>query len=197
VRAVNLLPRDDAPKSFEKNRGVVFGAAGGVALVTVGLCTMLLGTGGAIKDRRVTLESLQAELASLPRRSNLDPSVEAGLGAEKSARTGALSTALADRVAWDGVLRQISQVLPQDVWLASLVTTGATAEPGAVAEPPGVEIAGSTYSQSGVARFLSRLAVVPSLTNVTLQSSQSVTTGSQRLVQFSIRAQVKTQGGSA
>ena len=30
---------------------------------------------------------------------------------------GALSTALAGRVAWDGVLRQISQVLPEDVWL--------------------------------------------------------------------------------
>jgi Tfp pilus assembly protein PilN len=198
VRAVNLLPRDEAPKSFEKNRGVAFGAAGGLALVTVGLCAMLLTTGGAIKDRRVTLESLRAELAALPSSTNnVDPGEEASLGAEKSARTSALSTALADRVAWDSVLRQISQVLPQDVWLASLTTTAPIAEPGTVAEPAGVELVGSTYSQSGVARFLARLAVVPSLTNVTLQSSFSVTTGSQPLVQFSIRAHVKTPGASA
>ena len=198
MRAVNLLPRDDAPKSFEKNRGVAFGAAGGVALVTVALCTLLFGSSGTIKERRAALESLQAELASLPARSSgIDPGQEATLGAEKSARTGALSAALADRVAWDGVLRQISQVLPQDVWLSSLKTSPPTAEPGAVAEPASMDLVGTTYSQSGVARFLARLAVVPSLANVSLQSSISVTNGSQRLVQFTIRAHVKTQGGSA
>ena len=37
MRAVNLLPRDDGPKSFAASRGVVFGAAGGAALVTAGL----------------------------------------------------------------------------------------------------------------------------------------------------------------
>ncbi len=32
MRAVNLLPRDEPKKSFEANRGVVVGAAGGVPI---------------------------------------------------------------------------------------------------------------------------------------------------------------------
>ncbi len=192
MRAVNLLPRDETPKSFANNRGVVFAAAGGTALITAGLCTLLLGAGGSIKDRQLTLDSLNAELASLPAPSAVDASQDATLSAEKTARTTALSSALAERVAWDGVLRQVSQVLPEDVWLASLQTTAATAAVGAQPEPAGVNLIGSTYSQSGVARFLSRLSVIPTLTNVTLESSISTTAGKQKLVRFSIRAQVKT-----
>jgi Tfp pilus assembly protein PilN len=197
MRAVNLLPRDEAPKSFARNRGVAFGAAGGAALITAGLCALMLGAGGAIKDRRVTLDSLNAELASLPKGPAAAASDDAALGAEKSARTTALSAALAGRIAWDGVLRQISQVLPEDVWLASLDTTAPSAEPGAVAQPAGVTLVGSTYSQSGVARFLARLAVVPALSGVSLESSLTTTTGEQKLVQFSIRAHVRTAGGAA
>ena len=37
MRAVNLLPKEVPVKSFEAKRGVVFGAAGGFAVVTVAL----------------------------------------------------------------------------------------------------------------------------------------------------------------
>lgn len=192
MRAVNLLPRDEVPRSFANNRGVVFAAAGGTALITAALCTLLLGAGGAIKDDRANLDALNAELVSLPSASAAAASQDATLSAEKTARTGALSSALSQRVAWDGVLRQISQVLPEDVWLASLQTTAATAPVGAQPEPAGVSLVGTTYSQSGVARFLSRLSVVPTLTNVTLESSLTSDTGTQKLVRFTIRAQVNT-----
>jgi Tfp pilus assembly protein PilN len=197
MRAVNLLPRDEAPKSFEKNRGVAFGAAGGAALVTAGLCTLILGAGGAIKDRQLTLDSLNAELASIPAAPAADASKDASLTAEKSARTGALSQALGGRIAWDGVLRQISQVLPDDVWLTTLTTAAPSSQPGQVATPATVSIVGSTYSQSGVARFLARLSVVPSLENVSLQSSLAAAAGTQKVVQFSINANIKPAGDAA
>jgi Tfp pilus assembly protein PilN len=95
------------------------------------------------------------------------------------------------------VLRQISQVLPEDVWLTRLQTTAPTETPGAVPEPAGVTLAGSTYSQSGVARFLARLALVPSLADVTLESSISAPVGKQKLVQFSVHARVKSPGAGA
>jgi hypothetical protein len=178
MRAVNLLPRDEVPKSFANNRGIAFAAAGGTALVTAALCTLMLGAGGAVKDHRANLESLNAELVALPAASAATASEDATLTAEKTARTGALSSALAERVAWDGVLRQISQVLPEDVWLASLQTTAATAPAGAEPEPAGVTLVGTTYSQT--------------LTKVTLESSLTSDTGSQKLVRFTIRAEVKT-----
>jgi len=53
--------------------------------------------------------------------------------------------------------------------------------------------AGYTYSQEGVARLLSRLAVVPALENVKLVSSSQATVGDQTVVNFSIQADVRPQ----
>jgi Tfp pilus assembly protein PilN len=201
MRAVNLLPRDDVPKSFEAKRGVVFGAAGGAALVTVALTALMLGAGGAIGERQATVDSLKAELAALPKAPGAAENAanDAALAAELSKRSTALSTALAGRVAWDSVLRQVSQVLPEDVWLTSLGSTApevSETDPTAVAAT-GVVLAGSTYAQSGVARLLSRLAVAPTLTNVRLQSSTTAEAGSSKVVQFTIVADVKTAGGAS
>jgi Tfp pilus assembly protein PilN len=203
MRAVNLLPRDDAPKSFEAKRGVFFGAAGGAALITVGLTALMLGAGGAISERRAAVDAAKVELASLPTAPDTAEEVanNEALAAELSKRSTALSTALAGRVAWDSVLRQVSQVLPEDVWLTSVVSkTGgdeeAAAAPGAE-EAVGVTITGSTYSQSGVARLLSRLAVAPALTNVRLQSSATAESGSSTLVDFTIIADVRTAGDAS
>jgi len=203
MRAVNLLPRDAPKKSFEAKRGLAFGAAGGASLVTVALCALMLSAGGSVQERQVQLDSIDAELASLPVAPEKDASADAALVAEKSARISALSAALADRIAWDRVLRQISQVLPEDVWLTSLASkSGAAATaavPGAPPEPARVVLNGSTYSQSGVARFLSRLSVVPALTNVTLQSSTAAeaTGGGGQVVTFTVVADLKSAGAGS
>jgi Tfp pilus assembly protein PilN len=201
MRAVNLLPRDEVPKSFEAKRGVIFGAAGGAALVTVALTALMLSAGNAISDHQAAVDSAKAELAALPAAPDRaqDAANDAALSAELSTRSTALSTALADRVAWDSVLRQVSQLLPEDVWLTSLSSTaGAASETDPTAtSTAGVTLSGSTYSQSGVARLLSRLAVAPALTNVRLQSSMTAETGSSKVVQFNILADVKTAGDSS
>ncbi len=202
MRAVNLLPRDAPAKSFEAKRGVAFGAGGGAALVTVALTALLLGAGGSITDKQATLDSLNAELAALPTGKAVDPNIEkdAVLATELTNRIGALSEALGARVAWDGVLRQISQVLPEDVWLTSLATTTATVDPANPNAPlgaNGLTITGSTYSQSGVARLLSRLSVAPLLANVTLVSSTTAESGATRLVQFVISADVRSAGAAS
>ena len=54
--------------------------------------------------------------------------------------------------------------------------------------------AGYTYSQEGVARLLSRLAVVPALQNVKLVSSaRDRPWGTRRVISFSIEADVRPQ----
>jgi Tfp pilus assembly protein PilN len=200
VRAVNLLPRDEPKKSFEATRGVVFGAAGGAALVTAVLVSMTMSAGGALDEKQAELDSLRAQIAALPVAT---PEANAGndeaLAAEKGARVGALSAALTSRIAWDRVLRQVSLVLPEDVWLTNLSaaapTTAAPAD-GTAALSTGLTLTGSTYSQSGVARFLSRLAVVPDLENVRLQSSASALLNDRELVQFTILADVRGPGSA-
>jgi Tfp pilus assembly protein PilN len=197
MRAVNLLPREIPTKSFEANRGVAFGATGGFALISVALAALMLSAGGAVEEQRSRLDVLNAELAALPRAEAAQPSNDAELAGAKSERIRALSGAMAGRTAWDRVLRELSQILPEDVWLASL----ASQEPAAAAADPtaagsGILLTGSTYSQSGVARLLARLAVMRTVTNVTLQSSTAEAVRGQRIVRFTIVADVKPGGGS-
>jgi Tfp pilus assembly protein PilN len=195
VRAVNLLPREETPRSFEAHRGVVFGAVGGTALATALLVSLVLGAGGSVNTKRSELESLEAQIAALPPAPAQDTSEEDVLAAEKGARVAALSAALSGRVAWDRVLRQISLVLPEDVWL----TTLAAVAPGgsSAAAGTGLTMSGSTYSQNGVARLLARLSVVPDLANVRLQMSQVQEQNDRDLVQFTILADIRAQGTAA
>src|SRR5215212_10081948 len=123
MRAVNLLPRDDAKRSFEAKRGVVFGGVGGAALATVVLGSMMMTAGGALSTKQEELDGLRAQIAAIPAAPVIDTSREDALAAEKGARVGALSAALSGRMAWDRVLRQVSLVLPEDVWLTKLSVT--------------------------------------------------------------------------
>lgn len=194
MRAVNLLPRDTAVKSFAANRGVAFGAAGGAALATVVLATMTMTASGALSEKQTELDLLRVQIASVPRPVVKDTSGDEALAAEKGARVGALSSALGGRIAWDRVLRQVSLVLPEDVWLTNLSAVAPTAATGATTTTPGLNLVGSTYSQHGVARFLSRLAVVPDLANVRLVSSQNALAAGGEVVQFTIVADVRAAG---
>ena len=202
MRAVNLLPRDEAKRSFEANRGVVFGGVGGAALATAVLASMMISAGGAASSKQQELDGVQAQIAAIPTVPVIDTSKEDALAAEKGARIGALSAALGGRIAWDRVLRQVSLVLPEDVWLTSLsASASASAAPApdatqAAAAGSGFTLTGATYSQNGVARFLSRLAVIPDLANVRLQSSQSQLVNERELVQFTILADVRSRGSA-
>lgn len=202
MRAVNLLPRDEPKKSFEAGRGVIFGAAGGAALITAVCTAMMLGAGGTVSQRQADVDALKAELAAIPGPSGADNDTaaeDAVISSELSKRSTALSTVLADRVAWDSVLRQISQVLPEDVWLTGLTSTApepSETDPNAVSTT-GVVLTGATYAQSGVARLLSRLAVASTLANVRLQTSEVVESGTSKLVRFTILADVKSAGDAS
>ena len=195
MRAVNLLPRDEAKRSFEAKRGVFFGGVGGAALATVLLASMMMSAGGAASSKQEELDGLRAQIAAIPTVPVIDTSEEDALAAEKGARVGALSAALAGRIAWDRVLRQVSLVLPEDVWLTNLSAAAPDATQATAAT--GFTLTGATYSQNGVARFLSRLSVIPDLGNVRLQSSQSQLLNERELVQFTILADVRPPGSAA
>ena len=95
---------------------------------------------------------------------------------------------MSQRISWDRVLREFSQVLPSDVSITTLqLNDPGAAAAGAVSGGTGLTVSGSAYSHDGVARFLSRLALIPDLDNITLANSNA-DAGS---VQFSITAAIK------
>jgi len=199
MRPVNLLPSDLAKARKPVNRLALAGVAGTSAL------TMLLAAGSlnarsTVQDRQVTLEGLRAELAATPKPS-VEPASDASLAAERSGRVAALTGALSGRVGWDRLLRELSGVLPEDVWLTSMnakaAPPGTVAVPGLEATGAPFRIDGYTYSYEGVARLLARLQLVPDLTAVKLETSTLTKVGTQPAVQFGISAQVRPTGATS
>lgn len=202
MRAVNLLPRE-APKRTVRKESlpVLVGACSGVLVASV-LGAMFMMGSGKVAAQQKKLDDLTRVYHALPPPPLGPTAAEQQLAGEKDARLTALSTALASRVSWDRVFREFSLVLPDDVWLTTLTakspispTTNAAVSTGG--PPTEFTIVGRTYSHDGVARLLSRLQVIPDLTNVQLVSSTRSQVAGQNVVEFSIAADIKApEGGS-
>jgi hypothetical protein len=105
------------------------------------------------------------------------------------------------------VLRDLSLVLPKDVWLTSLqgavpqplsvaaVPATAAPQPNAVAaSPTGLRLTGHTFGQAGVAKLLARLSTVPTLAGVQLMSSTQMEKANRKVIQFEIAANLRGAG---
>jgi Tfp pilus assembly protein PilN len=200
VRAVNLLPRDPAQKSTLKKEQVPFAVAGCLGLlVTALVASQYLSQSGKVATERQNLQDLKTQLAALPAPPPPPTVEQTKLVGEQKTRLVALEAALKTRVAWDRVLRQFSLVLPDDVWLTQLslrspVSPSTNLAPSTTSGPTGFTIEGSTYSHDAVARMLSRMSVVPDLTNVQLVSSTVSDVRGQKTVKFSIAADIRDAG---
>jgi len=202
MRAVNLLPRDHGQRTIKKESLPVLVGACGALLVAAVLGAMFMMGSGKIAAQQRKLDDLNRRFAALPPAPPGPSSEQQQLAGEQSARVAALSSALASRVSWDRVFREFSLVLPDDVWLTQLSAkspispaTNAASNGGSTA-PSEFLISGRTYSHDGVARLLSRLQVVPDLTNVQLVSSTLSKLGNLDVVEFSIAADIKSAPGA-
>jgi Tfp pilus assembly protein PilN len=178
VRAVNLLPGGEEQGRKIPPLPVLAGCVGAV-LVSAVLAVMFLSASAGVAKKQQALDQIQAEYAAMPVPAPASP-VVAELPQQRQTRVTALATVLGQRVAWDRLLREVSQVVPSDVWLVTMnalapsISPASTATPAAGAEPQqSFTVTGCTYSQDSVARFLARLSVVPDLMNMTLGRSQS------------------------
>jgi Tfp pilus assembly protein PilN len=206
MRAVNLLPKDDAQRGRRQQNLPALISTALIVLVTGLVGVLYFSAKSTSTTRQLELEDAQAELALLPTPSEL-ASQTAGqrkLASERQARISALSAALGHRVAWDRVLREISLVLPDDVWLTQLTALSPTpptaaaapaTAPGAV--PQGFTMAGYTYSHDAVARLITRLSVIPDLQNVWLERSLRTKLVGRHVITFTIRANVRAPGATS
>ena len=91
---------------------------------------------------------------------------------DAQARSGAFSSVVSGRIVWEKVLRDLSRVMPPNAYLSTLTASSPTASTAAAGGVPvAFSVAGSTSSQPAVALVLDRLALLPWLSGVTLQSS--------------------------
>jgi Tfp pilus assembly protein PilN len=203
MHAFNLLPKeevraekDDRPSPIPH---VIVALAG--VLVFAALAAFYLSSSASVTKKTGQLDDLRGDLASLqvPEKQPQSGSGDTNIDSERSARTAALSTALADRLAWDRILRELALVLPGDVTLDTLDATAPSPGSAGAATSGAVStfrITGTSVSQTSVARLLSRLQVIPELRSVQLEFATASDDPSTPGVNFAITAAVR-QGASA
>lgn len=194
MRPVNLLPPDSyAPKQRLPHAPVVLAAALPVlagALVFLGYSL----EHSKVVDRQDKLGLVQSRIAALgPSRGLVSESTR--VEGARQPRLAALTDALSKQQPWDITLDQVSRLLPDGVWLTSLSaqspTPATTATTASSASPTSFSIQGYAPSHDAVAQVLSRLALLPSLTDVALASTLTSQIDKTTVIQFSITASVQ------
>ena len=177
MQAVNLLPeyaragRRWTSVGSELNARKIIQIGGTVAIVAALLVGFLyFRERSVVSDKKSELTSAQAHLVAQQARAKPIQDAQAA----NTARLAFMRSITATRVHWDSVLGDLGRDLPTGVYLTSLSIAAPVATPGAAAPTSGstnFTITGTTSSHDRVAVVLDQLAVLPWLSNITLQSS--------------------------
>jgi Tfp pilus assembly protein PilN len=203
MRAVNLLPRDEARSGPGLPSPWIFLAAA-VPVVAGSLVYFGYSTEHAkVSDKRAELAIVQARLDRLnARMAGLQSQTDlVGMSGQRKA---ALADALSKSVAWDVTLQDLARILPKGVFLTNLTlesptpssakvtqapapttttttttsgssgtTTPASSLPIPVAPPTSATIQGFAADHNQIAELIERLSLLPMLTNVTLTNTST------------------------
>ncbi len=182
MRPVNLIPPEDRRGSHAPLRTGPFAylVLGALVAALVGVTALVL-VGNQVSEREAEVVELRREdAAAKARAERLAPYTQFQLVSEQRIAT---VTSLADsRFDWERVMRELSLVLPGDVWLVSLTASATpTADSGGGGSGgglrgatlgPALQLSGCAAGQVAVAGFVTALKDIDGVTRVGVQSSQ-------------------------
>jgi Tfp pilus assembly protein PilN len=191
---INLLPPEIRERQRARRRTAAVVLVGIIVLAALGAFYVLQVM--RLADVREDLEAqqqrnneLRQEIAQLQRFAELQQELQ-------DTRV-LLDSLLADRILWSGVLRDVSLVIPGEMWLSGLTgaatgAEGATTTTTTTAAPtvPGgglvgqITFNGFAFDHRDVALWLSRLEDVRGFVNPWLSNSQKTLIGLTEVVQF-------------
>jgi len=203
MKRIDLLPPEQRVKA-SRERGLLWAILILVAIV-VALGMVYMWEKGHVNDKQVELDGLTAEVAAeQAKAAALTP--YAAIQTTRTAMTATAQAIYYSRVPWSTILQEISLVIPDNVRLQTLTgTVPATMLPGtAVPAAPGapattdITFSGTTYTHKDVAEFMTRLGLIPQLSNIQLGSSAGAaasattgTTGTTATVTFTVTASLR------
>lgn len=191
MRPVNLIPLEQrrGEQAQLRTGPLMYIVLGALALLLVGVA-MLVTTNNQISDSK-------AEVAALEHEDAVAQAKAKRLAAYSQFRTLSeqrISTvrSLADsRFDWERVMRELSLVLPSNVWLTNLTASatpsstvsgegggGASGLRGGIAGPA-LELTGCANGQQAVAGFVTALKDIDGVTRVGVQSSELASDGNE------------------
>lgn len=181
MRPVNLIPPEDRRgESVPLRTGPLAYAIVGVLAIALVAITAIVLTGNSISEKETELADIEArEAAARHRAEALAPYAE--FQVMSKAREATVAQLAQSRFDWERVLRELSRVITDDVWLVSATGTAAPEVQiegaGAIqmrdeVAGPALELVGCGSSQNAVAEFVAALNDIDGVTRVALASSE-------------------------
>jgi type IV pilus assembly protein PilM len=190
VRRITLLPREVVESQAQRRQLAL--ALGLLAGFGVLLMALVLLRNGSVDGARADAEREESRTAELEEQSASLQEV-AALADRVEQRRATVENTLTGDVAWTRVIQEVASAMPNDVWLTSFTGTKDLATGSGT-----VTFSASGFDQSSPARWLQRLAEVPSLRDVWVSNSTSGDEGGtgQGVVTFTSDAVLTEAAGS-
>jgi Tfp pilus assembly protein PilN len=180
MRPVNLIPQEERRGAGPARAGLLsYFVLGALVAVLVGVTALVL-TSNQISERKAEVARLQEESSATAARAE-SLRAFADFSSMQQERTATVTALAQSRFDWERVLRELSLVLPADVWLTELegsvandveldetvdITTRASID------GPALELIGCTVSQEAVGAFAATLGEIDGVTRVSVAKSQ-------------------------
>jgi Tfp pilus assembly protein PilN len=180
MRPVNLIPAEERRGDQAKSRTgpLAYVVVGTLFALLAGVAVLVL-TSNQISDRKAELSQLKVEAAAAEARAQ-QLSTYTSFHQVSLQRTSTIASLADSRFDWERVIRELSLVLPDDVWLTSMTGTatpsttveGATTIATRAAVPgPALELVGCAPGQDSVARLVTALHEIDGVTRVGVNKS--------------------------
>lgn len=181
MRPVNLIPAEQRRGEHAPARTgpLVYILVGALVAALVGVAALVL-TGNQISERENEVATLEREdAAARAKAERLAAYVQ--LREMREQRVATVTSLANSRFDWERVMRELSLILPGDVWLTSLDATASGETEGgggsgggslrASVQGPALEISGCAQGHDGVAGFVTALKDIDGVTRVGVESS--------------------------
>lgn len=189
---INLLPQEVRQHQRVRRQTAAVVAAGviilaGIAALYFLQMLRLTGVRNDLEEQQAQNAGLQGQINDLRRFDELQREVEAS--------RQMLTSLMSNEILWSGILRDVSLVIPSDVWISAIAaqtteTTGGVA-PGPVAGGQtgqglvgNISFSGFSLDHRAVALWLARLEDVRGFANPWLSSATKSEIGSTSVVQY-------------
>ena len=177
MKRIDLLPPEARAKA-SRERGLLYAILILVAVV-VALGLVYMQQNSTVNSKQSEVDRLTAE-AQVVQQQALALAPYAEIQSTRTAMTQTAGGIYEAGVPWSTILQEIGLVIPENVRLQSLTCTVPPAMvPGAALAVAGaapaattdVTFTGTTYTHKDVAEFMTRLGLIPQLSNIQLGSS--------------------------
>ena len=201
MRAVNLLPDQGRGGGPPVLTTTSVGVGGGAIFLVVAIffCVLFLHEHGRVSSRHHQLATIQSQITTLQAQTAQRAAAASASSSANESRVAAFDQASSARVNWDNLLDDVSRVLPAGTWLSTMnmqagspasTTTTTPTTPGTTPTPTAFVVSGVAFSQDLVAKLMQRLALIPAISDVTLQSTSRADIGTTKAYQFSVSANI-------